>query len=176
MNPKHHIKINPYLNSILTFLRRKHSIKYPKENTDNLQRSNSKWDKWWLPWWLSSEESTCQCRRHRFDLWSGKIPHAVKQPSSCAITTEPILSRPEAAATEVCVPSSLCSAAREVTAVRRLHTAARQQTPPSATRQDWEAMKTQHSQRRKKSDRECSVSITEASREWNGSLSFALQK
>ena len=30
-----------------------------------------------LPWWLSSKESTCQCRRHRrcrFNLWVGKIP------------------------------------------------------------------------------------------------------
>ena len=24
--------------------------------------------------WLSSKESTCQYRRHRFDLWVGKIP------------------------------------------------------------------------------------------------------
>ena len=29
-----------------------------------------------LPWWLSGKEYTCQCRRHRFDPWSGKIPHA----------------------------------------------------------------------------------------------------
>ena len=27
-----------------------------------------------LPWWLSGEESTCQCRRHRFDPWIGQIP------------------------------------------------------------------------------------------------------
>ena len=26
-----------------------------------------------LPWWLSGKESTCQCRRHRFDLWVTKI-------------------------------------------------------------------------------------------------------
>ena len=26
-----------------------------------------------LPWWLSSKESACQCRRHRFDPWDGKI-------------------------------------------------------------------------------------------------------
>ena len=32
-----------------------------------------------LPWWLSSKESAFQCRRHGFDLWSGKIPHAVEQ-------------------------------------------------------------------------------------------------
>ena len=35
---------------------------------------------WWvvfycgLPWWPSGKESTCQCRRHEFDLWVGKIP------------------------------------------------------------------------------------------------------
>ena len=27
-----------------------------------------------LPWWLSSQESAYQCRRHRFDPWVGKIP------------------------------------------------------------------------------------------------------
>ena len=27
-----------------------------------------------LPWWLSSKEPACQCRRHRFDLWVGKMP------------------------------------------------------------------------------------------------------
>ena len=27
-----------------------------------------------LPWWLSGKESTCQCRRHRFDALVGKIP------------------------------------------------------------------------------------------------------
>ena len=26
------------------------------------------------PWWLSGKESTCQCRRHGFDLWVRKIP------------------------------------------------------------------------------------------------------
>ena len=25
-----------------------------------------------LPWWLSSKESVCQCRRHGFDPWYGK--------------------------------------------------------------------------------------------------------
>ena len=29
-----------------------------------------------LPWWLSSKDSTCQYRRHRFDPWSGKTSHA----------------------------------------------------------------------------------------------------
>ena len=31
-----------------------------------------------LPW-FSSKESTCQCRRHGFNLWSGKMPHAAEQ-------------------------------------------------------------------------------------------------
>ena len=26
-----------------------------------------------LPRWLSGEESTCQCRKHRFDPWAGMI-------------------------------------------------------------------------------------------------------
>ena len=37
-----------------------------------------------LPWWLSGKESACQCRRHEFDPWSGKIPHATEQISLCA--------------------------------------------------------------------------------------------
>ena len=27
-----------------------------------------------LSWWLSGKESACQCRRHGFNLWSGRIP------------------------------------------------------------------------------------------------------
>ena len=27
-----------------------------------------------LPWWLSGKESTCQCRRHRFNSWVRKLP------------------------------------------------------------------------------------------------------
>ena len=27
-----------------------------------------------LSWWFSGKESTCQCRRHRFDPWVEKIP------------------------------------------------------------------------------------------------------
>ena len=39
-----------------------------------------------LPWWLSSEESACQCRKHEFDSWSRKILHASEQPSLCTTT------------------------------------------------------------------------------------------
>ena len=31
-----------------------------------------------FPWWLSGKESSCQCRRHGFDSWVGKIPWRVK--------------------------------------------------------------------------------------------------
>ena len=31
-----------------------------------------------LPWRLSGKESACQCRRHRFDPWVGKIPWSRK--------------------------------------------------------------------------------------------------
>ena len=33
---------------------------------------------WGLPWWLSSKDSTCQCRRLKFDSWVGKIPQKRK--------------------------------------------------------------------------------------------------
>ena len=36
-------------------------------------------------------KTACQCRRHGFDPWSGKIPHAAEQLSPCATTTEPVL-------------------------------------------------------------------------------------
>ena len=39
--------------------------------------------------WLSDEEYTCQCGRHRFDPWSEKNPHATEQRSLCTAITEP---------------------------------------------------------------------------------------
>ena len=35
-----------------------------------------------LPWWLRGKEFACQCRRHRFDPWFGKIPWRRKQQSA----------------------------------------------------------------------------------------------
>ena len=35
-----------------------------------------------LPWWSSPWKSACQCRGHRFDHWSGKIPHEKWKPLS----------------------------------------------------------------------------------------------
>ena len=44
-----------------------------------------------LPWWPSGEESSCQCRGHRLDPWSRKIPCAAGQrsPRSAARKTTP---------------------------------------------------------------------------------------
>jgi len=43
-----------------------------------------------LPWRLSGKDSTCQCRRHRFDPWSGKIPWRRKwQPIPIFLSVEP---------------------------------------------------------------------------------------
>ena len=43
------------------------------------------------PQWLGGKESACQCKRHRFDTWVRKIPHAVEQLNLCATTTDPVL-------------------------------------------------------------------------------------
>ena len=50
-----------------------------------------------LPWWLSGKESTCQGRRHGFNPWSGKIPHAKMQLSPWATTIEPVPCSPRMA-------------------------------------------------------------------------------
>ena len=44
-----------------------------------------------LPWWLGGKESTCQCRRHRFHPWTGKIPRASEQLNLCTTTIKPVL-------------------------------------------------------------------------------------
>ena len=38
---------------------------------------------------LSGKEFACQCRRHGFNPWSGKIPHDMEQLHQCATTTKP---------------------------------------------------------------------------------------
>ena len=70
-----------------------------------------------LPWWLSVKESANQRRRHRFNPWSRKKPHAKEQRSPCATTTEPMLWSPWAATTEAQARCSPCST-REATATR----------------------------------------------------------
>ena len=53
-----------------------------------------------LPWWLSGKESADQYKRHGFDLWSRKNPHAAGQLDPCATTTEPMFQSMGAATTE----------------------------------------------------------------------------
>ena len=57
---------------------------------------------------LSGKESTCQCRRHEFDPWSGWIPHAVDQLSPRATTVETVLWSPRA---ELLSPSAVTAEA-----------------------------------------------------------------
>ena len=60
-----------------------------------------------LSWWSSGWEATCQWKGHRFDLWTGKLPHAVEQQSPGATTTEPVFESLCAAPTEAWVPRLL---------------------------------------------------------------------
>ena len=63
-----------------------------------------------FPWWHSGLESACQCKGHRFDLWSRRIPQAVEQLGPWPQLLSP---RPRARA-----PSTT----REATTVRSLST------------------------------------------------------
>ena len=65
----------------------------PKDPQQASQHVSLKMGHMRASWRLSSKESTCQCRRHMFDPWAKKIPHAVEQLSPCATTIEPVLSR-----------------------------------------------------------------------------------
>ena len=42
------------------------------------------------PWWLSGKDSACQCRRHKFSPWSGKILYSSEQLSPCTTATESV--------------------------------------------------------------------------------------
>ena len=55
----------------------------------NLHHCPYKNKSWGFPWWLTGEESACQCRRQGFEPWSRKIPHAEEQLSLFNTTTEP---------------------------------------------------------------------------------------
>ena len=58
-----------------------------------------------LPWWLSSRESSCQCRRLGFAPWSKKIPQAEEQLSPWAAALVPELWSPGTAPSEA---ANLC--------------------------------------------------------------------
>ena len=56
-------------------------------------------------WWFRGEESAFQCRRHEFNLWSGKTPSISEQLNMCTTTVEPMLQSPQATTHE----STCCS-------------------------------------------------------------------
>ena len=72
-----------------------------------------------LPWWLSGWRSTCQCRRHRFNPWSRKIPHALEQLNPCTTTCEPVLKGLWAATTEPVCHNYWSPSTRETTAIKK---------------------------------------------------------
>ena len=84
---------------------------------------------------VKKKKSVCQCRRHGFELWSGKIPHAAEQLSLSAISIEPVLQRAGLATTEAHALKSLYSTKREATTKRRLLTTTRKQSLLTTTRE-----------------------------------------
>ena len=79
---------------------------------------------------------TCQCRGHGFHSLLGKIPHALKQESLCATTTEPVLQSPWAAASRAHSPRTRLrnKRATEVRSLLQLEKARAQQRRPTATK------------------------------------------
>ena len=77
-----------------------------------------------LPWWHGGWESACQCRGHAFEPWSGRIPHAAEQLSTCTTAAEPALWSPRATTTEAHTPRARAPQ-REATAMRSPCTAMR---------------------------------------------------
>ena len=51
-----------------------------------------------LPWWLSGKESSCQCRRQRFNPWSRKMSHEVSNLASVPQLLSPRTATAEARA------------------------------------------------------------------------------
>ena len=76
-----------------------------------------------LLWWLSGKEPTCQCRRCRFNPWSRKTSHAVKQLSPWATSTEPMC----CSYWSPCILEPMLHP-REATAVKSPSTATREQS------------------------------------------------
>ena len=88
-----------------------------------------------LPWWLSRKEPTCQCSRHGFHIWPGKMPHAEEQQarepqplSMCSRAQELQLRKPHAPEPRVCYKRSCCN---EKPTHPQLKT-----SPPAATREE----------------------------------------
>ena len=56
---------------------------------------------------------SCQCRGHRFNPWSEKIPQAAEQLSPCATTTEPV-----GCTAEACTAGARAAQRKKATAMR----------------------------------------------------------
>ena len=96
------------------------------------------------PGWLNGgKEFSCQHRRHGFDPWCRKIPHAAEQLSPLATAIEPVLWSPGGTTTEPMCPNYWSPCALEtVLRNKRIHynkkppsTATREEPPLSATRE-----------------------------------------
>ena len=55
------------------------SKKKERRKEGKKERKEFKKKKKGLLWWYRELESVCQCRGHKFDPWSGRIPQPVKQ-------------------------------------------------------------------------------------------------
>ena len=91
MDDSHRSKPNVWIH---TGFRGEHVTQFWPKHEKSIKRFSR------LPWWLSGEEFTCQCRRHEFDLWSGKIPHAREHLNPCTTTLDPELESLGATATK----------------------------------------------------------------------------
>ena len=74
-----------------------------------------------LPWWLRGKEPACQCRGHRFDPWSRRIPPALERQSPCTTAVEHVLWSRGATAAEARAPGAR-SPQQEAPLPRRRHT------------------------------------------------------
>ena len=99
----------------------------PQQERSGTQRETQKFHLR-LPWWSSGEESTLPVRRHWFNPWSRKIPHAEEQLNPCIPTTEPVLKSPGAATAGARAPK-FCSTTREATLMRSPHSIAGNSSP-----------------------------------------------
>ena len=88
-----------------------------------------------LPWWLSSKESSCQCRGHRFNPRSGTIPHAKGQLSPCVTATEATLQGLWAATAKACTLQPV-SPTREAAAMGSPRTATKSSSRFVTARED----------------------------------------
>ena len=86
------VKRQPLMNMlVLTGKRRGHSWGRGGRGSHWAQEYDSIWiNGQGVPWWRGRYESTCQCRGHRFNPQSKRIPRAGEQTSPSITTTEPV--------------------------------------------------------------------------------------